>query len=210
MSTILIMIFDLIIVLFLAVSIFDGKRRGFVLSFVNFSSFLLPLILAIVFTNNVYDFFVENTNLFDTIHSMVGNSLGNTFDTNGFYNVVPDFLKEGLSDSVELLTSFIVTIISFVLIVIVTLIILFIFKRMFSKKYKKGESKKIDSLLGIVFGAFTGILIVLIVLAVTIPLVSILNENWSDSMMNHMESSFFTGYIYHNNPILHFISSLFQ
>ncbi len=209
MGTILIMIFDLLIILFLLVSIFDGRRRGFVLSFVNFSSFLLPLILGFVFTGAVSEIIKDNTSLYELLLDMVGNSLGNSFDTNGFYNVVPDFLKEGLENSIELIASFILTVISFIIIVLITLLILSIFKRTFSKKYKKENTGKFDSLLGVIFGTFTGALIVLIILAVAIPIVSILSESWSNTLMAHMDSSFFTSYIYHNNPLFLFLSSLF-
>lgn len=95
------------------------------------------------------------------------------------------------------------SVLSFVFIVILVKLALFIIAEIFSGKSRSTFTGFVDGLLGIVLGAVGGMFIVLLLLAFLVPLITLSNEGFSQVMINIINESYVTKYLYYNNPLVY-------
>lgn len=135
------------------------------------------------------------------------------FSDDGILQGIPRILSDYFSDAasvigsntVDNLTSIIITIIALLLIILVIKLIFYFILLIFSKKKRKGIIGFSDGILGAVFGAVKGSLLICILLAFILPLGNLMQ---SDVLLEQLYSSTYAIRIYDNNPIF-FLTQLF-
>lgn len=135
------------------------------------------------------------------------------FSDDGILQGIPRVLSDYFSDAVSVigtntvdnLTSIIITIIALLLIIVVIKLIFFFILLIFSKKKRKGIIGLSDGILGAVFGAVKASLLICILLAFFLPLANFMQ---SDVLLEQLYSSTYAIRIYDNNPIF-FLTQLF-
>lgn len=161
---------------------------------------------------------VLGANIGDTISSGMGvgtaenitasssSAIDLPFSADGILQGIPRVLSDYFSDAVSVigtntvdnLVSIIFSIVALLIIIVVIKLIFFIIILLFSKKKRKGIIGFSDGILGVVFGAARGALLICILLAFFLPLANFME---SDVLLEQLYSSTFAIRIYDNNPI---------
>lgn len=212
------MILDIIILVILIVPMALGLFRGFLYMLLHTLSWVAALTAAFFLTGPVAamlgDGFVGN---------MVSESISQKADGSSDFLYVaseglPDIMRGGLmvtADSVSdifvnLMTSAIVSVISFLLIVFLIKLVLRLLVRPVTKRRSGTLISGADKLLGLAVGFMEGILLVFIFLAL---LVVIVNFTWGGNaagIVSSLEDSVIAGALYDNNLLLLITGGIFS
>ena len=223
------MALDICLGIIFLLSVIAGYRKGFTESFLHTVGWILALILGFVWTPTVVSFLKHNTDIEETLRTVMTErlsglfplaqegatnaSVGTTLSSEGLLKGIPDILSDYFSDAssvvgtnmVENLISIIVSIIALLLIILLIKLIFFIIIALFSKKKRKGIIGFSDGALGFLFGGIRGILFICILLALFLPLTNLMQ---GDFLLDQLESSTYAIKIYNNNPIF-FLTQIF-
>lgn len=201
---------DMIIAVIFAFSVIQGFRYGFVQTFIHTIGWILAVILGFISYPHVIKFLKDKTNFYDLIHSRIEDKIGESTDlaTSSLLENIPNVIKEILLKAIDTtsdiissslangISDIIFNIIGFLLIALVIKIFLFLITHLFSKKSNDGLVGWFDGFFGILAGGLKGAILIYILLALLVPLSSLISI---DFIMEELNESAVGNYLYNNN-----------
>ncbi|MFA5637727.1 MAG: CvpA family protein [Anaerovoracaceae bacterium] len=203
---------DVFLALIVIWAIINGHTKGFVRTLIHAISWVLSVFVGIIFSPLVQTWLMENTPMYDKIKEALALKFQNSLPlANSTFSAMPKVLSEGIHNVTGTITEALATrgadiifsVLSFVFIVILVKLALFIIAEIFSGKSRSTFTGFVDGFLGIVLGAVGGMFIVLLLLAFLVPLITLSNEGFSQVMINIINESYVTKYLYYNNPLVY-------
>ena len=212
-------IIDIILIALMAISIFLGYKKGLVKVAVKLCAFIIAVIVTIVtliFYKPVSNLIINNTgidekiqsiiiengtkeleeadeeekkNLLESMQSYVGNAIAET--QNEIVESVAQELSVRLIDILSMVGLFIATRIVLILLVLVSDLITNI-----------PIIKQFNELGGVIYGVIRGLAVIYVILAIVFLIVSM---NANSGIVNIINSSIITKFMYQNNILLHII-----
>ena len=204
------MVLDIILVAILVFSAAKGLARGFVYTCLHTLGWVAATVLAWFAAKPLADVLQSGS-----LGTSISDSLTEKFalSTQAIDNPVagmPDIISGGISTGtgeasdlfVQLLTTTIVTVISFLIISVGCAILLRILVHPACRRQRRGLLNASDRLLGLLTGLVGGILIVFLFLALLMVIVNCGGEGLSSSIVDSLDSSFLAGALYNSNLLL--------
>lgn len=204
------MVLDIILVAILVFSAAKGLARGFVYTCLHTLGWVAATVLAWFAAKPLADVLQSGS-----LGTSISDSLTEKFalSTQAIDNSVagmPDIISGGISAGtgeasdlfVQLLTTTIVTVISFLIISVGCAILLRILVHPACRRQRRGLLNASDRLLGLLTGLVGGILIVFLFLALLMVIVNCGGEGLSSSIVDSLDSSFLAGALYNSNLLL--------
>lgn len=141
------------------------------------------------------------------IYNKIAEFLG---DADNLTNGLPDFLKKPVESATESIsiavadkaTDLIMGILAFFLIIFGLKLLFGLITLLLSKKYRRGAVGCVDGLGGLTFGLIRGVIIVLLVFMVLVPVVAMVNQDFSQQITDQINTSQIAPYIYNKNILL--------
>ncbi|HHX13356.1 MAG TPA: CvpA family protein [Clostridiales bacterium] len=199
---------DILIAAVFALSTAQGLRKGFAFSLFHSIGLVASVILGYFLYPSFGNLLRRFTGLYDNIHRWLVIKIGgnNPGRIASFLKDLPKPLQEAAENAERTitasissgLTDFMFNIFSFLLVVVLIRLLLILLPALFSKKHHHGLIGFIDGFFGLLFGAGRGILIIFLLLALLVPLISIIK---SDIITNALEASILAQPMYDSNPI---------
>ena len=200
-------VFDIIVILIIALFAFIGYKQGLIKSLIKIVSFFIAVIVAFTLYKPVSKIIINNTTIDDNIkNSMVQTlNLSEKEEDKEKKGIIEEIktkvvgsVENGVEEVAGILTIKIIEIITLILLFIVIRIILLIITLVTDLISKIPGIKQLNKTGGIIFGVIKGVIIVYIILAVvylTTPMIS------SETIEN-INKSIITKTLYNNNIIL--------
>ena len=199
------MILDTCLIAIVVVSFLFGKSKGFIRTLLSLINWFVPMIVAVIYSNDVAAFLTANTKIDEHLAEFIQNGMDKIIDNNSI-KFIPESVIDGMVGShTGQAANFLLIMISFFLIIIVINIACFLITRMFSTKHNNNILGGTDSLLGAVFGLARGAILVCLILAIAIPLSTMINEDITIWFTAQLEDSIVSSYLYENNPLMKLI-----
>jgi uncharacterized membrane protein required for colicin V production len=202
-------IIDLAIVLIIALSIFLGYKRGLIKCVVSVLSFLIAIIVVIIFTKPITNLIIDNTTIDNAIKDSIASKV-NIQDAEeykvGNFLGVGDFVTNSKNEAIEMFSN---TLTNGILTIGIA-IILYVLTR-FLLKFVKGISKLADKIPvlkqfnhvgGIIYGILSGILKVYAILAVLMLIIPFITNT---AFLDAINGSFIADMMYNNNILTNII-----
>lgn len=189
---------DLILIAFISLCAYSGFKRGFIKSVVSFASMLISLLLT-SFLYRPVAVLLYNTKIGD---------LARSFSLDVLEGKAGDRMDPViLTKTADAMSVMIVNLLSFIAVILVIKITLGIISKSLNLISKLPIIKQANSLLGLIIGLISGVLIAYIV----IGLVAAFDEfNAFSSICQQIEDSVFAVALFDNNKITKLISSLIK
>lgn len=212
------MILDIIIMVILIVPMAIGLYRGFVYIFVHALGWIGSLVAAFFLTEPVAGI-LRNGFFGEMIAGGVSDKLyasGGIFDAES--GAIPKIISGGLKfaeDSAsdilaEMITTMIISVISFLLIVFVIRMILGVIVKPAARRQDRSFLTGADKLLGLIAGFIEGSLLVFVFLTLLIPVVNLSSGSAAAAIIDSLESSLIAGTLYDNNLLLVITGGMFN
>lgn len=203
------MLTDGIVLAIVIISAIVHAKRGFAMSVISSLQWLLCIVCGLFLLGPVKAFILDSPfgiGIREDIEEKISSSVSGAYED----SALPSLFKESADTAAdaaaeslsETLTGVIVSTISFVAIILAAKLVLFIIFHIFSKEYSSGPLAWMDTVSGLILGLVLGALYVLIFLAVLAGVIGWLPDSWAHALTDSFRSSYFSGYIYDNNPIL--------
>ena len=231
------MVIDISILVLLLISCILGARKGFTATIASLFSWFACTIAGFILFDKVKMFIVDKTPVDDILHdailkrildTFIGTSSGSELAENPmpdlFGNIfTPSFssLTESTSKAVNnatmavvdqtatTITGILLSIASFVLIILAFKLVTRVIMLLFSKKHNGGVRGFVDGLLGFMLGAIRGIIYIFIFLSVLVPVLTLINPDFSQIAMTDFHKSMVGDFLYQNNILLMVLKGLF-
>lgn len=200
---------DIAICIIVFISAMFYAHIGFARTVISAVQWVLCIACGIFFADDIKKF-VYDVGIGKNMEASIANILSDKASESGFMKSLPGLFKgwaNSAADSASkemasTFTGLILTVLAFLVIVLAVKLILFIITRLLSKEYHDGPLAFIDSAAGLVLGAALGVLYVFIALAILVLVMHWLPESSADAVRDYMDSSYFSGILYDNNPLL--------
>ena len=212
------MILDILAVIILLFSIISGARKGFAKTCFSFMQWFLCIVAGFFLCTPIKEYISEYTTLDETIYNYILDQVRTTIEESTPYQSIPDLFSQWLQGesnnflygSCASLTNIILTVLSFVFIVLAVKLVGGVLVRLLSKDYHSGVVGFLDGVLGFLFGAVRGVLILLISFAVLVPVLTLLPEVISATLKTAMDQSMIASVLYDDNLLLILLRDLFS
>lgn len=201
--------FDIIIVCIFGLSCVLGWKKG--LGAVVFSCFrwLICMGVAIIGAYPVRNFLMDHTGLYKSLHSHMEITMNSPLTGNSFFQALPEQIRNSVSSFSESAVQKIadtaagttMLVISFFIILIFLLVITKLILLFLENKDKDSAIGFINGLLGFVFGAVRGIIIVCIIMLALYPILSFIDPEAATPVVSGIRQSQIMGLLYDHNPI---------
>lgn len=204
------MVLDIIVAIIILGAMILGFRTGFVYTFLHMAGWVLSLVLAFVWSPWLKNIVIARTGVDDVLRLTLVQRLSNAAGSEQLTNFLPDLLQNAVANilgqtaqsAATSITDLLLSIICFLLTVFAAKLIFWILIGFLSKRHNDGAVGFLDSLLGLIFGLAKGIILVFLLLAIMVPIASLLDPKWTTFVMESLHSSYFTGTLYDNNLIV--------
>ena len=208
------MLFDVLIVIVLAIFATFGFRNGFAMSFAKVGGWILAFILAFFFQDNMRAWLIEHTKWFDDLHTHVFevcNELVAKY-TEGIASSLPPtetgepvelVSQETILKATDKIANSSFTVFVFIGIIVIVVVIVSILAFIISNR--DGVLGGIDGFSGLLFGLFQGIVAVIVITAFLVPIAHVVSPEMYAYITINMEESTFAKLLYENNPIIFLI-----
>ncbi len=169
------MVFDIIILVFLALAAFAGYRKGLVEMLVSFASLVIAIILAFMLQGTVADMIYNQTSFGNSIEKNIQTTLTEKYEEalegneeNVIYNSIVDNIanKDEIPEISKEITKFVLKGVSFVAIFLIAFIICYIIRMMLNVVFDLPILSQLNCIGGIVVGIIKAIIKIWILLAV--------------------------------------------
>lgn len=212
------MILDILAVVILLFSIIGGARKGFTKTCFSFMQWFTCIVAGFFLCTLVKDTLISYTTLDDAIHNYILDQMKTTIEESAPYQSVPDLFSQWLQEAgndfvystCASLTDIILTILSFLLIVLGVKLVGGIFVLLFSKEYHDGVVGCLDGVLGFLFGAVRGVLLLMVLFALLVPVLTLLPETLSVAIKTALDQSMIASVVYDDNLLLILLRDLFS
>lgn len=204
------MFLDIIVAGILILFIARGASKGFVYTFIHTLGWIGALIISFLAAKPLAGF-LEDGFIGILIRESISQKLSGSANAVGnSVSALPDIVSGGIDAGmnaasdifVNLLTSMVLTMVSFVIIMAAARFLLRILVRPASRRYGGGMLNTADKALGGVAGAIEGILLVFLFLAVLVILVNLFSEGMSEIVVEWLEGSLAARALYDNNLLM--------
>lgn len=204
------MVLDIILVAILVFSAAKGLARGFVYTCLHTLGWVAAMVLAWFAAKplaNVLEDGSLGTSVYDSLTEKfaistqaIDNSVAGT----------PDIISGGISAGageasdffVQLLTTTILTVISFLIITVGCAILLRILVHPACRRQRRGLLNASDRVLGLLTGLVSGVLVIFLFLALLMVVINCGGEGLAGSIVDSLDSSFIAGTLYDSNLLL--------
>lgn len=220
---------DIIIVIFVGCSCFQGYRRGFIKTLFDTIGLIVAFFLSKEFYYLVEEFLLTSTKLYDKVHNFFDAKSEKFYDifNNGSNNIVQafeDILKlpvemqnllsnifnsgntgnvDSYSVFVDSISSILVRTISFLITFLIIYILLVILSNIINTIFKLPVLNLTNRVFGGITGVLKSIVVLYLVFALSSPLISFMQDsNLAQSIIKSESSKIF----YDNNIILNYLS----
>jgi len=201
------MVLDILIAVILILGLVLGYRSGFIWAFFHTLGWIIALLLAFVLTPRMRDFLYSNTDLYQSLHQGFGERIAEATNAHGITANLPRLFRES-ADRVahqttgvasEFLGNIVFSIISFLAVLFLVKLIFFVIILILSKKYATGMAGVLDGISGMIFGLIKSAFLIFALLTVMIPVLSMFDTGFVDTVSGWLDSSYFAGTLYDNN-----------
>ena len=204
------MVLDIILVAILVFSAAKGLARGFVYTCLHTLGWVAAMVLAWFAAKplaNVLEDGSLGTSVYDSLTEKFAIS------TQAIDNSVagmPDIISGGISAGAgeasdfffQLLTTTILTVISFLIITVGCAILLRILVHPACRRQRRGLLNASDRVLGLLTGLVSGVLVIFLFLALLMVVINCGGEGLAGSIVDSLDSSFIAGTLYDSNLLL--------
>ena len=212
------MILDLLAALILLFSIIGGARTGFAKTCVSFMQWFVCIIAGFFLCTPIKEYLISHTTLDESIYNYILDQINTTIEESAPYQSIPDLFRSWLQGegndflygSSASLTDIILTVLAFILIILSVKIVGGILVLLLSKDYHDGVIGCLDGVLGFLFGAVRGILLLLIIFALLVPVLTLLPGTLSTALKTAMDQSMIASVLYDDNLLLILLRDLFS
>ncbi len=212
------MILDIIILIILIIPMAMGLFRGFMYMLMRVLGWVGAMIAAFFLTGPLSramnDGFVG-----EMVSGSLSERFGASVDTvETATQGLPDIVSGGLTVAagnaldvfVALMTSMIVSVISFFIIMMAVKLIARVLVRPAARRRDRSLLTGMDKLLGMIIGFAEGILLVFVFLALLVPVVNFADAGTAADIVENLESSVIAGSLYDNNMLLLITGGIFS
>lgn len=222
-------IVDIIILIFVAISIFYGLKKGFIMSLFDLLGLIISFFIAKEYYHIINDFLVKNTKLDEKIHDFMSERLGQLvsgvgesaslenifngfdrlpFDIKMIFNDLTNSSGGDVAGNTlalsDKITTLIMIFISFTIALLFVFLILFIIANAINVIMKAPVLNLANKLLGAGLGVVKSILVLYLVFALATPFIMFSDEdNFVTSKILESSSS---EIFYENNIVLNYLS----
>lgn len=211
-------IMDILAAVILLFSLIRGAQKGFAKTLLSFMQWFICIVAGFFLCASAKEYIIKHTSLDEAINSYILDQITTTIEESTPYNAMPDLFSAWINDessnfvygTAASLTDVLLTVLSFIAVIIVTKIICSVFVLIFSKDYHDGLIGFLDGLVGLLFGAVRGILLIFLCFAVMVPLLSLMPTEVSEPIKTAMDQSYAASAIYDDNLLLILVRDLFS
>lgn len=194
---------DLIIIAIIALFTFIGYKKGLIKVAFGLVSFILALLISVMFYKPVSNFIINYTSIDNTIESAVESRLSSPDTTDEeTQNIVSNYYSNIKSASTSVIaggiSKTIINVGCMIIVFIITKLILLFFKFSGDLIAKLPLIKQINHIGGFIYGLLKGFIIIYILLALIALISPIINI---DNMLRVINKSIITNIMYNNNII---------
>ncbi|MDR2296126.1 MAG: CvpA family protein [Clostridiales Family XIII bacterium] len=204
---------DILIILIVFASAMIGYRSGLVRTVLRAFGWLLSIAIAALLYPYANELLSANTDVYDNIRSGIEARFSAHVSAKAgvFLEDVPNVIAEAVN---KLVSTFSVSVADgvaavcfkvfvYLALLLAVKLLAFLLSLLFSKRSRgKGLIGGIDGILGFVFGAVRGMLIVLVLLALILPVSLLISESANAAVSDMLFASAFAGKLYNGNPLL--------
>ncbi len=215
---------DIVVVIILALMGFLGHRKGFTVTIMHIAGWVISAIIAIKYYPVVSTYLINNTDIYTTILGFINDKLttigqipldGTTFNLSDFIKMpgmVNDLVsqldfssKDMVSLTVgEATTKILLDLVSIVLIFAAMKALLITITLILDRLANLPVLKQLNQVGGLVLGIIKGLILVWVLLALLVPILGV-TEN--EMLINSLEKSVLTEYLYKHNIIFNIVKS---
>lgn len=205
------MVIDIIVLAYIAFSIFAGYKKGLIGILASFVGFVVALILAFALEPQVVNFLNNDTHVASTIENGIRSGVSqalqqkqdNLQGTNKFYSgIINNFANETADEISYNITQFVLKGISFVGVYIIVIVIMYILESLLNFVFDLPILKSINKSGGIAVNIVMAIFKIWIVLAIISFLVPF---GSMQQVVNAINQTYITKYLFNNNLIVSFL-----
>lgn len=186
---------DILLVISLVLFALNGRRRGLILSVFSIVGYLVSLVIARTFSPQMTDFVILNTGLDTWLDNLLGSQIRNAVGLN-----ISTTMITGTA------TKAIIGMICFFIIFSLASMIMFRIVRFINRAGRLPIIGGFNRLGGLIFGTIKGLLLIFVILA----LASLVVNTGNVELAKAIENTVLVEFMYDNNPIIYFISDMFQ
>ena len=218
---------DIVVVAVLIITSIEGYIKGFIMSFIGIASWIIAGVCAMKFYKPTAEYIIANTSIYDKINDVIkdkftlaastpsGELNSDIFSFIKLPKIFESILIPPESSSVgnligntvgEMVSKLMIDIISVILVFLAVKIILYIAAVILDKFAQLPVINLMNRLAGLLFGLLKGGIIISVVLALLVPIISIVP---GDALAQTLEASIITEYLYDNNLLLKLIEGYF-
>lgn len=153
----------------------------------------------------------EGSLSYDTIPDLFGNFFTsiNPQLADGFNAAAENAVSKMLEGTAQSITSILMSVISFLILVLGIKLVSRLILMLFSKQNNKGLTGFVDGLAGFAFGAVRGLFLIFIFLGLLVPILTLINPDFSQLAMDDFSKSKAGDFLYQNNLMLMVLKGLF-
>ncbi len=207
---------DIAVAAIIIITCIEGYVKGLVISIVSVGSWIVAGILSMKFYPVAADYIIANTTLYARINEAVNRQTSSTISAdvaNSALDLSSIKLPIILNDMIathtytdntvgDMVAKLMIDISSIILIFFIVKVLLFIIALILDKFMKLPFLNQLNRLGGLTFGFFKGGIIVCVLLALLIPIIGMTHNQF---IVDGLDSSVVSGYLYDNNIILSII-----
>ena len=205
------MVLDITIILIFVISTIRGKAKGLGETAIRFAALIASVALGVMFTKQLAELLSLTP-----LDEMLAENLRQSVQADsisladalpgGLGTLLKVFGSGGTTMEITKCAELLLSIISFVLIVIVVWGISVVLRRKLRKSRKEGGLVgTVDSVVGLVYGALRGAILVMLLLAFMFPFAGIFMPEKIPAITENLNNSFIAGPLYDLNPLLMFL-----
>ncbi|MDY2990335.1 MAG: CvpA family protein [Hornefia butyriciproducens] len=211
------MIMDIAAGIIIVLSAVFYCRRGFAASVINMLQWFLCIVVGLLLCDNATRLLTGHTGAGNFLNGVFEKKLASTGSPHTQAQSVYDVFHGYISSNSQMvsnpgasdITQIVLAILSFFVIIAAVKLLLWLFCKIFPKESYDGIRRFFDRLTGIVCGTGMGVIYVLLALTMLLALMAALPSGIASALSGTLDSSFVTGSLYTNNPLLPLLRNLF-
>ena len=182
---------------------------GFVRTVISLIQWVACLACGLFFADDIKNFIYE-IGIGKNIEKSIAAGLAEKAEESQILKTVPSLFKDwagsaadyAANETAASITGIIITVFAFLMLILAVKLVLFAITHLLSKKYHDGPLAFIDSTGGMIIGVVLGVFYVFVAMALLVLIMNWLPEGAADTVRSYLDSSYFSGILYDNNPLL--------
>ena len=200
---------DIAICIIVFISAVCYAHIGFVRTVISLIQWVACLACGLFFADDIRDF-IYKVGIGKNIERSIAAGLAEKAEDSGILKTIPTMFRDWAGNAADYaanetaanITGLIITVFAFLMLILAVKIVLFAVTHLLSKKYNDGPLAFIDSTGGMIIGVVLGVFYVFVAMALLVLIMHWLPDETSDIVRDYLDSSYFSGILYDNNPLL--------